>query len=96
MFIISLTYTRDINDVDKYIDAHMKYIDKYYALNKFLVSGRKVPRTGGVILANCESLDEVNKIVQEDPFYEAGVAKFDVTEFVPSRTASGYEVLTDL
>lgn len=84
MFVISLCYKKELSDVDKHIAAHVKFLKKYYALGTFIMSGRKVPRTGGVIIANAASLDELNDILIEDPFYVAGVAKYDVTEFEPT------------
>ena len=51
MFIVDLTYVKPLEEVDKNIQEHMLFLDKYYSSGKFLISGRKVPRTGGVIIA---------------------------------------------
>ena len=95
MFIISLHYIKPLKDVDPHIQAHIDYLKKYYALNKFIVSGRKVPRTGGIILANCADLPEVSAIIAEDPFCIAKVAEYQITEFVPTMTATGFEHCKD-
>ena len=50
MFIVALTYKAELSEVDQYIDEHISYLEKHYALGKFIASGRKVPRTGGIIL----------------------------------------------
>ncbi len=93
MFVVSLTYTKDLSEVDKHIDAHIAYLEKYYALEKFVASGRKVPRTGGIILVNMENRAELDRILAEDPFHIADVADYEVTEFVPTMTAKGFETL---
>lgn len=93
LFVITLTYKTDIEEVENHLSAHIAYIEKYYAANVFLASGRKVPRTGGVILANCGSKEEMDEIVREDPFYQADVANFDVIEFVALMTNNDLEVL---
>lgn len=67
----------------------MAYLDKYYAMNKFIASGRKVPRTGGVILMVAESRAAVDEIIKQDPFYQEDIAEYDVVEFTPSKTAEG-------
>lgn len=82
MYIVTLSYIKDISEVELFIDAHIVYLEKYYALKKFLLSGPKIPRTGGVILVNCNSLDELNSIIKEDPFHMAGVAEYNITEFM--------------
>lgn len=96
MFIVLLTYVKPLDEVDRHIEAHKAYLDKYYGLGNFIASGPKVPRTGGVILANCESRQEVDRIIAEDPFYQAGVAEYEVVEFVASRAVSTLDALLEL
>ena len=86
MFILSITYKVPLETVEQYIDAHMAYLNGYYLSVHFVVSGRKVPRTGGIILAKGASLEEVMKIAHADPFYIHGVSDVEVTEFVAGRT----------
>jgi len=65
---------------------HVKYLHKYYKLNVFVASGRKVPRTGGIILALAKSKEEVEQVISEDPFYVHKLAEFSVTEFLTSQS----------
>jgi len=51
MFVIELTYKADLADIDAHMAAHVRFLKKYYAAGNFLVSGRKIPRDGGIILA---------------------------------------------
>lgn len=30
-------------------------------------------------------------ILAKDPFYQAGIAEYDITEFIPSMAAEGFE-----
>ena len=85
MFIIDLTYIVPLEELDQHMSAHVKYLDKYYDQNIFVASGRKVPRTGGVILAIADSKDAVEKIIKEDPFYKHKLAEFNITEFLTSK-----------
>ena len=85
MYIIDLTYVVPLEQLDAHMTAHVKYLHKYYKLNKFVASGRKVPRTGGIILALAESREEVDQIIAEDPFYAHQLAEFTVTEFLTSQ-----------
>ncbi len=51
MFIIDLNYIVALDALDAHMVDHMKYLRKYYKQNIFVASGRKVPRSGGIILA---------------------------------------------
>ncbi len=93
MFVVSLTYTVALSEVDKIVEAHARYLDKYYKKGNFLVSGRKEPRTGGVILAQAKSINELNSILAEDPFHRENVATYEVIEFIPSKSAKGFDAI---
>jgi uncharacterized protein YciI len=85
MFVIDLTYIVPLEKLDAHMTEHVKFLKKYYDQNVFVASGRKVPRTGGIILALAESKEEVEKIIQEDPFYSLKLAEFKITEFLTSQ-----------
>ncbi len=87
MFVIELTYKSTLAEIDASMAAHVKYLAKYYAAGNFLVSGRKIPREGGIILAVGASKDEIERIISEDPFYKRGLAEFRVIEFRASQRA---------
>lgn len=93
MFIIDLNYIVPLEELDSHMAEHVKYLNKYYEKNLFIVSGRKVPRTGGVILALANSKDELEKIIQEDPFYKHELAEFTITEFLTSQYHPGLKQL---
>jgi len=85
MFIIDLNYIVPLEELDQHMANHVKYLRKYYKKNIFVASGRKVPRTGGIILALADSRDEVDLIIQEDPFYKLELAEFTITHFLTSQ-----------
>lgn len=85
MFIIDLNYIVPLEQLDAHMSEHVKFLRKYYKKNVFVASGRKVPRTGGVILALASSKEEVEQIIIEDPFYTHKLAEFTITEFLTSQ-----------
>jgi len=87
LFVIELTYTAPLTEIDAAMKAHIRFLDKYYASGHFLVSGRKIPRDGGIILAAGTSREEVEAIAREDPFTARGLAAARVIEFRPSQQA---------
>lgn len=87
MFVLELTYTAPLEAVDAVIPAHVAWLDEQYASGVFLVSGRKVPRDGGVILAAGEDREEIERLTATDPFVVAGLATYRIIEFLAVRTA---------
>jgi uncharacterized protein YciI len=85
MYIIDLNYIVSLEELDAHMTDHVKYLHKYYKQNTFVASGRKVPRTGGIILALASSRDEVEQIISEDPFSIHKLAEFTITEFLTSQ-----------
>lgn len=85
MFIINLNYIVPLEQLDAHMTDHVKFLRKYYSKNMFVASGRKVPRTGGIILALAKSKEEVEQIISEDPFYIHKLAEFNITEFQTSQ-----------
>jgi uncharacterized protein YciI len=85
VFIINLNYIVPLETLDTHMEDHVAFLRKYYAKNVFVASGRKVPRTGGIILALAKSKAEVEKIISEDPFYTHHLAEFSITEFLTSQ-----------
>ena len=91
MFVIELSYKADLKQIDAHMGAHMKFLRKYYAAGNFLVSGRKVPRDGGIIVAVGESCEEIEAIMREDPFCARGLAEVRIIEFRASQRADDIE-----
>ena len=88
MFVIELIYKADLSEIDAHMAAHVAFLKKYYAAGHFLVSGRKIPRDGGIILAVGESRRQIEAIIREDPFHVHGLADFRIIEFRASQRAS--------
>lgn len=87
MFVIELIYKADLREIDAQMAAHMVFLKKYYASGNFLVSGRKIPRDGGIILAVGRNRQQIETIVKEDPFFKHGLADFRIIEFRASQRA---------
>ena len=87
MFVIELIYKAELATVDAHMRAHMQFLKKYYGSGHFLVSGRKIPRDGGIILAVGSDRAEIDAIVREDPFVRKGLADFRIIEFRVSQRA---------
>ena len=87
MFVVELIYKADLAEIDAKMRSHMAFLKQHYAAGRFLVSGRKIPRDGGIILALGKSRAEIESIMKDDPFCKHGLAEFRVIEFRASQRA---------
>ena len=95
MFVIELIYKADLAKIDAAMSAHVRFLKKYYASGHFLVSGRKIPRDGGIILAVGDSREEIATIMREDPFCARGLADARIIEFRDSQRADDIQARVD-
>jgi uncharacterized protein YciI len=87
VFVIELVYKADLAEIDAAMKPHMAWLKKHYADGTFVLSGRKVPRDGGIILALGHDRAQVEAIVREDPFVAGGLADYRLVEFNASQRA---------
>ena len=96
-FVVSLHYLAPLSAIDAAMRAHVAFLERYRKTGTFIAWGRKVPRTGGIILACGDDRVEVERIMTEDPFVSGGLAEIQVTEFAPKPAAivAGVQRLLD-
>ena len=95
MFLFNLTYQKPLEEIDRLLPAHLAFLEEFYARGKFLCSGRKEPRNGGVILCHCESLAEAEEIRRQDPFFYEGAAAYEIIQFQPTKMSEGFRTLIE-
>ena len=96
MFIVTLTYLKPVEDVDALMPGHIEWLNQGYDDGLFVASGRRIPRTGGVILARSGDEQALVDFLARDPFAIHGAARFDIVEFSATKTAPGAEILKTL
>ena len=94
MYVVSLTYKVPADIVDFHLVAHVEWLKDAFEQGVFVAAGRKVPRTGGLLLSRADR-PTLDASLSKDPFYVNGVAEFEVMEFAANRVAPGFENLLD-
>ena len=92
MFILTLTYKVPNDEVDRHLDDHVAWIKEGYDSGLFLAAGRRVPRTGGMILAT-GARGDIEAMAKRDPFTVNGVADYTINEVNITSTADGLDRL---
>ncbi len=95
MFIIDITYLAPLPQIDAAMSDHMKFLNACYKNNLFIASGRKIPRTGGIILAIGSSKEAIEELMNQDPFVKLKLAEFKVTEFQTSQMSKEFRVVLE-
>ena len=91
LFVISLHYLVPLEEIDAAMPRHKAFLNKHYKQGDFLVSGRQVPRTGGVIIARGKNREAVERMMRQDPFVKGKMASMDIVEFSASQVGKGLE-----
>ena len=94
MFVVDLNYVVPLSEIEPLIDGHMEFLKQQYSNGVFLVSGAKVPRTGGIIIAVADNKLQLEDILSADPFKQHQVAEYQVTEFSPTMMADQLSFLS--
>lgn len=84
-FVLLVEYVAPLERIDELLDVHRAWLDVHFTAGTFLVSGPRVPRVGGAILATAPSRGHVEDAVASDPLVQAGVAVYGIVEFTPTR-----------
>ena len=87
MFLVLLNYIKPLDQIDRLIPAHRQFLERHYASGHFLLSGRKDPRSGGVIVARAMERAELEAILAQDPFSVDKAADYTIVAVVPTMAA---------
>jgi uncharacterized protein YciI len=90
MVIIELRHKKPLSEVDKFLQEHKSFLDKYYAQGLFIASGPKIPRDGGIILSMANK-ETILKIIAEDPFYRQEISDYNLIEFEVGRHSQAFK-----
>lgn len=93
MFIVNLTYIKPLDTVEKCLEKHIDFLNQYYTKGLFIASGRKNPRTGGIILMRAKNKETVQEIIMQDSFYQNEIAQYDIIEFEVSKYCPEFETI---
>ena len=84
-FIIEITYTATLPEIDRVLPAHRAFLQTGYDCGLLLLSGPQNPRTGGVLVARAASRAELEAFLRDDPYQAQGLATYRFLEFNPVK-----------
>lgn len=84
-YLITLTYLVPLERLNETTPAHRAFLQEGYDAGLLLMSGPQEPRIGGIIMARCPSLAELQTFLQRDPFQIEKLVSYTYTEFHPVK-----------
>ena len=91
MFLVDMNFIDMEKITAKLTDQHRAYMQQQYQANKFMLGGRKVPRTGGIIISMHDNEQALRLVLEADPFIKSGAVSYSITEFVPVMASQEYQ-----
>ncbi len=88
MFLCVSAYSAPLAEVDAVSAAHRRFLVTLEARDLVVLAGRQEPPAGGVVVLRGDSLEQVQRLLQDDPYVQRGVATYTVTEFTSQRGAA--------
>lgn len=92
LWVIESTYLKPAPEIAAATPDHRAWLDQHYKSGAFLTSGRKIDNTGGIIIAQAESITELLTIFDSDPFNRNGVAEYKYTAFNPVKRGKALDL----
>ncbi len=92
MFVLISRFQKPIDEVNRSFAEHSAWVQRQYEAGRFLVSGRRDPAIGGIVVARASSEQELRELLMADPYQQRGLAEYEIfafeaTEF-PKRSSA--------
>jgi uncharacterized protein YciI len=84
-FLVEITYLVGPELIAEVVGEHRAFLQTGYERGWLLMSGPRIPRTGGVIIARAPSLDELKAFFAQDPYQLKKMASYQYSEFDPVK-----------
>lgn len=84
-FLIEITYTASPEKIADILPAHRQFLQSGYEQGLLLMSGPMLPKTGGVVIARAQTLDDIQTFFKYDPYLANQAATYRFVEFDPVK-----------
>jgi uncharacterized protein YciI len=91
MYLVDMSFIDMTKITPELTDQHKSYLQKEYKSNNLVFGGRKVPRTGGILISQHANEHELKQVLNSDPFVQSGAVTYAITEFIPVMASKAYE-----
>jgi uncharacterized protein YciI len=87
--VLTSTYLQPADGIGQTRPAHLEFLESEVAAGRLLLAGRQESGVGGVLVTGDLSAEDVQGLIERDPYTQAGVARYDVVSFNAAVRAPG-------
>ena len=87
--VLTLTYLKPLDEVDKTRPAHVDWIKKEIAEGRLLLAGRQESETGGVLITGDIGTEAAADLIAKDPYTLAELVSYERVGFNAALRAPG-------
>lgn len=87
--VLTSTYLQSPDVVEQTRPAHLEFLENEVREGRLVLAGRQGSGAGGVLITADLSAEDVQDLVDRDPYTRAGVARYDVVGFNGAFRAPG-------
>ena len=80
-YLIESCFQKPFDTFGEAVPRHRAWLQEFYDQGVMLCSGPKSDRTGGVMLARASDEAPLRSFIEGDPYRQAGLAEYRLTEF---------------
>lgn len=84
-FVCEIVYKAPLEKIEATTLEHRSFLRTGYDKGFILLSGPQVPRTGGIVIAKGESMEDIAAFFKNDPYQVKGLAEYTFIEFHPKN-----------
>lgn len=84
-FIVLLNFTTPFEQFGDAVPHHRAFLQEGYDRGLLLLSGPQQPKTGGIVVARAESLEDLQAFFARDPYKARRLAEHAYLEFTPVK-----------
>ncbi len=84
MFVLISRFQKPLDEINRTLPLHGEWVQRQYESGRFLVSGRREPPIGGIVVVRASSEEELRELLTTDPYQQRGLAEYEIFPFEPS------------
>lgn len=88
-YVLTSTYLQPPEVIGQSRPAHLEFLQGEVTAGRLLLAGRQDSGVGGVLVTGDISAEDVQNIIERDPYTQAAVARYDVVGFNAAVRAPG-------
>jgi uncharacterized protein YciI len=86
VFVVISLFLEPVDVIDQHVSEHAAWVEQQYEKGRVLVSGRRKPPVGGIIVLRGDSREEIVELFSEEPFNRRGLVEYQILQFTPGES----------